>query len=85
MFSGFVSLLNLILRGIGASITWLLGLLPDSPFGSPSSPPGSVNLGYVTWLIDFPVMLQHLSLLLIAIGAYYLIRVVARWVKVSRS
>jgi hypothetical protein len=67
------------------SITWLLGLLPDSPFVSPNSPPSSINLGYVTWLIDFPLMLRHLSLLLVAISAYYLIRVVARWIKVSRG
>ncbi|MCY9543469.1 hypothetical protein [Paenibacillus alvei] len=85
MWTVIVKFLNSIIKGVGAALTWVIGLLPDSPFQSPSQPPDSVNLGYVTWLIDFPTMIQHLTFVLGAIGIYYIVRVIGRWIKVSRS
>lgn len=85
MISIAIRVCNSIIEGIGAAMLWVLSLLPDTPFGSPSAPPSSVNLGYVTWLIDYPTMLQHLTILLFAIGVYYVIRVAARWIKVARG
>lgn len=85
MISIAVRVFNAIIEGVGAAIVWVLSLLPDSPFREPSAPPASINLGYITWLIDFPTMLQHLAFLLVAIGVYYVIRVAARWIKISRN
>ncbi len=81
----FIDLLNLIIAGLGAVLQGLIMLFPDTPFEAPSSPPSSVKLGYITWLIDFPTMLGHLSLVLTAVITYYAIRVIARWIKMVRS
>lgn len=74
----FIELLNLIIKGFGVVLQGLIALFPDSPFRTAPTVPGSVNLGYVTWLIDFPTMLGHLALLLAAVITYYAIRVVAQ-------
>ncbi|MFD3274584.1 hypothetical protein ACE3MS_31310 [Paenibacillus dendritiformis] len=85
MISILIRACNAVIESVGAALVWVLSLLPDTPFGSPSIPPSSVNLGYVTWLIDFPTMLQHLVILLGAIGIYYAVRVAARWTKIARN
>lgn len=85
MANFFISLINYLIAGIGAVLKWVIDLFPDSPFSSPSAAPGSINLGYVTWVLDFPTWILHLAAMLTAIGVYYLIRVLARWVKVARQ
>lgn len=85
MANFFIRLINYVLSAIGAALTWVVDLFPESPFADPASPPGSIDLGFVTWLIPFPTMILHLGLLLTAIGTYYLIRVAARWVKIARD
>lgn len=81
----FIDLLNGIIKGVGAAIVWALSLLPDSPFQQPDDVPDSVNLGWITWLFDFPTWIQHLTLILTAIGIYYACRVILRWIKIARD
>lgn len=81
----FVKLINYFIAGAGQAILWVINLLPDSPWSDPARPPGSINLGYVTWLIPFPTMIQHFLLMLGAIAIYYVIRVAARWIKIARG
>ncbi|WNC17865.1 hypothetical protein [Brevibacillus brevis] len=81
----FIDLLNKIIEGLGAILSLILQIFPDSPFSQPSSPPSSVNLGYITWLFDFPTWLSHIAALLTCLIVYYSVRVVARWVKLIRS
>lgn len=81
----FVKLINYLIAGVGAALTWALALFPQTPFQEPVKPPDIIDLGYITWLLDFPTWLKHLSLLLIAIGGWYTIRVVARWIKLARD
>lgn len=83
MGAWFASAVNWLINGIGAALLWVINLLPDSPFASPSAPPSSLNLGYVTWILDFPTWLSHLAVLLTAIITFYSIRVAARWLKVA--
>ena len=85
MANFFVGLINYFIAGVGVALSWVISLFPNSPFSTPAGPPGSVNLGYVTWVIPFPTMLSHMALLLSAIIVYYGIRVVARWVKIARD
>lgn len=80
-----VDMLNEIIKLLGGVISLLFVLFPNSPFGSPTTPPKSVNLSWVTWIFDFPTWIKHFSLILIAIGFYYIIRVAARWAKVVKS
>lgn len=81
----FIELINAIIAGLGLVIGGLFAIFPDSPFKEPMLPPSNVNLGWITWLFDFPTWIQHFALILTAIGTYYVIRVIARWVKVVRS
>lgn len=81
----FIDLINLIIEGLGVVLSGLIMLFPDTPFGSPASPPSSLKLGYITWLIDFPTMLSHLAGFLVAVISYYAVRVIARWLKMVRG
>lgn len=90
MLDGLVCLLikfvNLLIRGVAEVFGWLLLLFPDTPFPDPEKmPDGGVNLGWITWLLDFPTWILHFALLLTAIATYYGVRMVARWVKVVRG
>lgn len=77
---------NWFLDGLAIDITWALSLLPKSPTADwVNNKPDTINLGYITWFIPFPTMLLHLAGLLVAIGLYYLIRIVMRWLKVVRG
>jgi hypothetical protein len=81
----FIRLINYFIAGVGSALTWLLELLPESPFSSPATKPSSIDLGYVTWLIPFPTMIGHLAVLITAITVWYSVRVAARWLKVAKG
>lgn len=80
-----IDMCNIIIEMLGAVVGGLFMLFPDSPFRSPETPPDTINLGWITWLFDFPTWILHFSLIVTAIATYYIIRVVARWVKLVRS
>jgi len=84
--AGFwTGLLQWIVNALGAGLIWLIDLFPDSPFSSPTTPPNAVNLGWITWLLDFPTWIQHLSAILSCFITYYGVKVAARWLKLVRS
>lgn len=72
--------------GFADTISWLVDLLPKSPISEfTNSKPNLVVLGHITWFIPFPTMLVHFTAILTAIGAYYIYRVIGRWLKMVRS
>lgn len=81
----FMKLINYIIANIGLIITAIMELLPQSPFAEPMAPPGIINLGYVTWLFDFPTWIKHFAVVLTAIAIWYVIRIAARWIKLARD
>jgi hypothetical protein len=82
----FVDFFNWVLGGLGEGLSWILGLLPRSPFADwQQDPPEEINLGYITWFIPFPTMILHFGTYLVTIGIYYLYRIIARWLKLVRS
>lgn len=82
----FIDLINWILTGISETIEWILSVFPKSPVKEWSNEmPENVVLGHIVWFIPFPTMLIHLTVLLSAIGIYYLYRIIGRWLKVVRS
>ncbi|MGG3781577.1 hypothetical protein [Schinkia azotoformans] len=81
----FISLINSLIKGLAVAIGAIFFLFPNSPFGNPAEPPETINLGWITWVLDFPTWLVHLTALTGAIGTYYLVRVAARWLKAVRS
>lgn len=81
-----ITILNYLIAGIGTVLGWIISVFPNSPFqGETSTPPASINLGWITWFIPFPTMFTHALLLATAVLTYYGIRVLARWIKVVRS
>ena len=80
-----ILIFNYLIAGVGVVLGWIVQLFPDSPFSEPAAPPDLVNLGWVTWLIPFPQMIVDTFYLAAAIGTYYAIRVLARWIKLVRS
>lgn len=85
MLNILIKFANSGIAALGEFIGVIMLLFPNSPFLEPARPPNSINLGYITWLIPFPQMIQHFALLLTCIGVYYLVRVAARWVKLVRE
>lgn len=82
----FNQIFNWLINGLADGIDWIDLLLPHSPIQSwANSVPQNVVLGYITWFIPYPTMFLHLSILLTAIGLYYVYRVVGRWIKVVRQ
>ena len=80
-----IDILNYLIVGVGTVLSWIVQFFPDSPFSEPDLPPDTINLGFITWLIPFPTMIQHAIGLAGAILIYYSIRVLARWIKLIRS
>ena len=82
----FTEFLNWLIGGAADCISWVVGLLPQSPTADwVHNKPELVTLGYITWFIPFPTMILHFAAILTAIGAYYIYRVIARWLKVVRG
>lgn len=60
----------------------VVGLLPKSPFAdfiASWSPPAF--LGWLNWLLPVGQILSVTAIWLTAISAYYLVSIVARWIK----
>jgi len=81
----FTGLFQWLINALGAALIWLIDLFPDSPFSAPSTPPDAVNLGWITWLLDFPTWIAHLTVILSCFLSYYSVKVAARWLKMVRS
>lgn len=81
----WTGLLQWIINALGAALIWVIDWFPPSPFGSPTTPPDAVNLGWVTWLLDFPTWIAHLTTILSCFITYYGIKVAARWLKMVRN
>lgn len=86
MIADFIlQVINWVILGLGVVLGWLIEIFPDSPWAEPSQPPEGVILSNIAWVIPYGAMVQHLLLICTAVLAYYLIRVLARWIKLVRS
>lgn len=83
MATWVVSLLNFLIRGLGAVVTAIFGLLPDSPFQTIfySNTVLSQYLGYINYFIPVSVFITILQGWLTGIALYYVYQIVLRWVK----
>ena len=80
--SFFIGVINTFISDLGATIGAVLAILPNSPF--------TWSLGalqsYVNWLnyfLPISAIVVELPYYLSAVTAYYLIRVVLRWIKLA--
>lgn len=82
----FIDFFNFLIEGIADMVGWVIDILPDSPISEwTNETPDNVILGHITWIIPFPTMILHFSVMLTCIATYYLYRNVARWLKLVRS
>lgn len=72
--------LNKIIAGVGAGISAILSLLPSSPFNSVLNIDNKY-VQYINYLFPVAGIIAHLELYLTAVAAYYVIRLILRWMK----
>jgi len=77
-----VTILNDLIRGLGAILGFLISVLPNSPFQSIiDSSVVSDYLGGLAWVIPFPALLSVFTAWAGCMALYYLYSIVLRWVK----
>lgn len=81
--SFFVNALQAIINVVGGGLIALLNLLPASPFSWDISGIHNSALKIVLWLIPVQDFVTIMTTYVSAVGIYYAIRVVLRWVKVA--
>lgn len=83
MYAFVINCLNAIIRGLGAILTILFGLLPNDPFEKYIIQNSALKpyLGFVNYFIPVADMLVIFSVWCFAIAAWYIYQVVLRWIK----
>lgn len=74
-----IAIINAVISAVGTVLNALLLLLPDSPFETVSGINADI-LQALNYFIPVNAMLAHLELYLVAVTAYYIVRVALRWV-----
>lgn len=62
-------------------LSWVLFMLPDSPFKLLSNSPISQYLPYINYFIDVATIFDILVAWITCIGIYYGYQVILRWIK----
>lgn len=77
LYEGIVNTVTKLLQAV-------LSLLPKSPFTDfiASWSPGSQYIGWLNWFLPVGTLLTITGVWLAAVTAFYLISIVARWIKV---
>lgn len=76
-----VKFCNFVIKSIGNSITWVLNLLPQSPFHYIDNSPIAKFIKGLNWVIPIDSIIAIGEAWLVAIGIFYLYQVLMRWVK----
>lgn len=81
MANFFTGMINAGIRGLGAILSWVVNLLPASPFQLIDNSPIQPFIATFNWFVPLNTIIAILELWLIAVGTYYLYMVILRWVK----
>ena len=76
-----IEMINLIILALGTVLSWILGILPDSPFQQIDNSGVSEYMGAINWIIPIGPMLSILQAWLIAIIGYYIVMLIMRWIR----
>jgi len=81
-----VSMINALIKMIGAALTWLISFLPDSPFNvvfdSVTVSPFIQNLN---WFIPITESIAIFQAWVLSIATYYIYVLIMRWIKLLGS
>lgn len=81
LIEAFVGLINLIIKALGGIANALLTLLPPSPFTILDT----LEIPYldnINWIIPVSTIVTVTGYWIGAVGLYYVVQVVLRWIKV---
>lgn len=76
-----IGLANGILKACANVLNMAVSVLPNSPFQMIDNSPVGEFLSGLAWVIPISQILAILELWVTAIGIYYLVQVILRWVK----
>lgn len=70
-----------ILQNINAILSWVVALLPDSPFAEIDSTPIKDIMAYINWIVPVDRIIQLTAAWLVCVTVYYVYMVILRWAK----
>lgn len=73
--------MDVILQNLQNLFSWVLVLLPDSPFQKLDNSPIQPYLKAVNWIVPVDFMISTMELWLSAIAVYYVYQAVLRWTR----
>lgn len=77
----FKQIFDWVGNALNQVLSWVLFMLPDSPFKLLSNSPISQYLPYINYFIDVATILDILVAWITCIGIYYGYQVILRWIK----
>ena len=75
-----IPIVNGFLKSVGVVMAAVLSLLPQSPFNYTANFDTGM-MGWLNWLMPVGGILTHLAAYLLAVTAYYVIKIPLRWIK----
>lgn len=70
-----------LMEAAKAILSWVLALLPDSPFILLSNTPIQPYLAALNWIVPVDFAISTMEAWLVAIGVYYVLSAALRWAK----
>ena len=83
MYSFVINLINSLIRGFGSVLAIVFSMLPDSPFQKYVIENELIKsyVGYINYFVPVASILIVLESWCVAIGIYYIVQIVLRWLK----
>ncbi len=70
-----------ILSNLINALTWVIELLPDSPFQAVSNADVNEFMGGLNWIIPLDKIVAELELWLTAVVVFYAYQIILRWIR----
>jgi hypothetical protein len=81
MWSWIVKGINSLIKGLGVILTFIFGILPNSPFTYLENSPIAQFLGIINYFVPISYFISVGEIWLTAIAIYYIYQTVLRWIK----
>jgi len=72
---------NWIMDNVIAALTWVIELLPNSPFNAISNADVSGFMGTLNWFLPLDKIVAELELWLTCVVVFYAYQIILRWVR----
>lgn len=81
MLEFIINLVNAGIRGLGAVLNFVFGLLPPSPFTVLDNSPIAEYLPSLNYFIPISQIIAICEVWIVSVGVYYIYQIVLRWLK----